>query len=148
MPLFAPAVNRDRRRREIDRVRKRRIRLVTALAAAVVLLAALAYTSFSAASEARSPSQLLRAAVPGRSYDVTGVVVAGYRRAGDVLIFRVRDRRGSASLPVRYRGEVPDPFRAGREVIVSVSKQGGTFVGQRDSLVTKCPSKFKAQAPA
>jgi cytochrome c-type biogenesis protein CcmE len=115
-----------------------------ALAAAVILIAALAYTSFSAASEASSPSQLLRSGVPGRSYDVTGVVAPGYRRAGDLLIFRVRDRRGSASVRVRYRGEVPDPFRVGREVIVSVRKQGGTFVGRRDSLVTKCPSKFKA----
>lgn len=149
MPVFAAAVNRDRRRDpEIDRGRKRRVRLVTALAAAAVLLTGLAYTSFSAASEARSPSQLLRSAVPGRSYDLTGIVVSGYRRAGDRLIFRVRDRRGGASLAVIYRGEVPDPFRAGREVIVTVRKQGGAFVGQRDSLVTKCPSKFKAQAPA
>jgi cytochrome c-type biogenesis protein CcmE len=37
---------------------------------------------------------------------------------------------------------VPDPFRQGREVIVTVRKEGGTFVGQKDSLVTKCPSKF------
>ena len=43
---------------------------------------------------------------------------------------------------MRYTGAVPDPFRAGREVIVTVRKQGGTFVGERDSLVTKCPSKF------
>lgn len=70
----------------------------------------------------------------------------GYRRVGDVLLFRVRDRRGGASLPVRYRGAVPDPFRAGREVIVSVREQGGSFIGAPDSLVTKCPSKFKAQA--
>jgi len=42
---------------------------------------------------------------------------------------------------------VPDPFRAGREVIVTVEKQGGRYVGQRDSLITKCPSKYKA-APA
>ena len=49
-----------------------------------------------------------------------------------------------ASVPVRYTGVVPDPFREGREVIVTVHKQGATFVGQRDSLVTKCPSKFKS----
>jgi cytochrome c-type biogenesis protein CcmE len=37
---------------------------------------------------------------------------------------------------------VPDPFRDGREVIVTVRKQGTVFVGEKDSLVTKCPSKF------
>jgi cytochrome c-type biogenesis protein CcmE len=56
--------------------------------------------------------------------------------------FRVRDRNGATSVPVRYVGAVPDPFREGREVIVTVRKQGSTFVGERDSLVTKCPSKF------
>ena len=54
----------------------------------------------------------------------------------------MRDREGTASVPVRYVGAVPDPFREGREVIVTVRKQGDTFVGERDSLVTKCPSKF------
>jgi len=44
---------------------------------------------------------------------------------------------------VRYAGEVPDPFREGREVIVKGSLKDGQFIGQRDSLVTKCPSKFK-----
>ena len=48
------------------------------------------------------------------------------------------------SLPVVYTGEVPDPFRQGREVIVSGSVHDGTFIGKRDSLITKCPSKFKA----
>jgi cytochrome c-type biogenesis protein CcmE len=123
--------------------RKRTVRLVVALTAAVLLASALVYTSFSASSEARSPSQL-RDASPGRSYQLTGRVVPGYHREGDVLIFRVRDRKGSshATVPVRYAGAVPDPFRAGREVIVTVRRRGDVFVGQKDSLVTKCPSKF------
>ena len=57
-------------------------------------------------------------------------------------LFRVRDRNGRASVPVRYVGAVPDPFRNGREVIVTVRKRGSVFVGEKDSLVTKCPSKF------
>ena len=123
---------------------KRRIRLGVALCAALVLAAALIYTSFSAASDARTPSQLLRSAQSGRSYQLTGKVVPGYRVRGDELDFRVRDRTGSVSVPVRYRGEIPDPFRAGREVIVTVRPAGRAFVGQRDSLITKCPSKFSA----
>jgi hypothetical protein len=35
------------------------------------------------------------------------------------LRFAIEDRDGSASLPVRYTGTVPDPFREGREVIVT-----------------------------
>src|SRR3954452_16340979 len=128
----------------MDPSRKRRTRFVAALTAAVVLAAALVYTSFSAASEARTPSQLAGTAKPGRVYQLTGKVVAGYTRNGTVTNFRVRDRTGTASVPVRYVGSLPDPFATGREVIVDVTKQGGVFVGQKDSLVTKCPSKFSA----
>ena len=126
----------------MDPARKRKIRLVVALTAALVLAGALVWTSFGSATEAKSPSQVLRAA-PGRSYEITGKVVPGSVQRGELLRFRVRDRDGSGSVPVVYRGAVPDPFRDGREVIVSGRMRGGTFVGERDSLVTKCPSKFK-----
>jgi cytochrome c-type biogenesis protein CcmE len=132
----------------MDRTRKRRIRLVVAASAAILLAGALAYTSFSAASDAKDPSQLLASAVAGRSYQLTGKVVSGYRQVGDVLLFRVRDRNGSRSVPVRYVGAVPDPFRAGREVIVTVRKDGGSFSGEKDSLITKCPSKFSSSTQA
>jgi cytochrome c-type biogenesis protein CcmE len=123
----------------MDPARKRKIRLVVALGAAVFLAAALIYTSFSASTEASKPSQL----EPGRSYEVTGKVVKGsITRDGDELRFRIRDRDGRESVPVSYTGVVPDPFREGREVIVSGELKQGTFVGERDSLVTKCPSKF------
>ncbi len=128
--------------------RKRTVRLVVALSAAVVLASALIYTSFSAASPALSPSQLLHQAQPGRSYQLTGTVVGGsVHHYGTVLAFSVEDRAGGAAIPLDYTGTVPDPFREGREVIVTVQKQGGRFVGERDSLITKCPSKYKT-APA
>jgi cytochrome c-type biogenesis protein CcmE len=129
----------------MDPARKRTVRFVVALGAAVLLAGALVYTSFSASSEARTPSQLATGAQPGKSYQLTGKVVAGYDREGTVTNFRVRDRTGKASVPVRYEGVLPDPFRAGREVIVDVRKQGDVFVGEKDSLVTKCPSKFTAE---
>jgi len=126
----------------MDPARRRRLRLFVALGAAVALGGVLLYTSFGAATEARSPSDLLRSA-PSRSVQLTGVVARGsVRREGGVLRFRLRDRRGTASVPVVYRGLVPDPFREGREVIVSGRLRDGVFVGERDSLITKCPSKF------
>ncbi|HEY1274654.1 MAG TPA: cytochrome c maturation protein CcmE [Thermoleophilaceae bacterium] len=123
----------------MDPSRKRRLRLIVTLGAAVALATALVYTSFSASTEASKPSQLQ----PGRSYEVTGKVVShSVSRSGDELRFRIRDRDGTASVPVVYTGTVPDPFREGREVIVSGELKRGTFVAERDSLVTKCPSKF------
>jgi cytochrome c-type biogenesis protein CcmE len=127
----------------MDPSRKRRIRLVVALTAAVVLAGVLAYTSFSASSAAVQPSKLLAGADGGRSYQLTGKVVDGsIHRRGDATLFRVRDRDGRASVPVSYVGTIPDPFRDGREVIVTVRKKGAMYVGERDSLITKCPSKF------
>ncbi len=131
--------------------RKRTVRLVVALSVAVVLASALIYTSFSAASPALSPSQLLHQAQPGRSYLLTGTVVThSVARDGAVLNFSVADRAGGAAgaaVPVAYTGTVPDPFKEGREVIVTVEKQGGEYVGERNSLITKCPSKYK-ETPA
>jgi cytochrome c-type biogenesis protein CcmE len=134
--------------RPMNPARKRTVRLIVALSAAVVLASALIYTSFSAASPALSPSQLVRQAQPGRSYQLTGTVVTGsVRHLGQVLDFSVEDRVGGTAVPLTYTGSVPDPFREGREVIVTVEKQGARYVGARDSLITKCPSKYKA-APA
>jgi cytochrome c-type biogenesis protein CcmE len=129
----------------MDPASKRTVRLVVALTAALLLATALVYTSFSASSEARTPSQLLSTAEPGKTYQLTGKVVAGYERNGTVTDFRVRDRTGNVSVPVRYEGVLPDPFRAGREIIIDVRKQGDTWVGEKNSLVTKCPSKFTAE---
>jgi cytochrome c-type biogenesis protein CcmE len=130
----------------MDPARKRRVRLIVALSAAVLLAVALVYTSFNASSEARTPSQLLASAATGRAYQLTGRVVNGsIERDGTTLSFAVRDRNGSAAVPVRYTGVVADTFRDGREVIVTVKREGATFVGEKDSLVTKCPSKFTEQ---
>jgi len=123
--------------------RKRKLRLVLALSVALLLAGALVYTSFSGATQASTPSQVKASAEPGRSYELTGKVVDGsVDREGEGLRFAVRDREGTESVPVSYAGIVPDPFREGREVIVSGRYEKGMFVAERDSLVTKCPSKF------
>jgi len=130
----------------MDPSRKRKTRLIVALTCALLLAVALVYTSFSAASEARQPSQLA-GAVPGKTYQLTGRVAKdSWEHKGTVHTFRVEDRKGGGpTVPVRYVGQVPDPFREGREIVVDVRKQGATFEGQPDSLVTKCPSKFTAE---
>ena len=131
----------------MDPALKRKVRLIVALSAAVLLAVALIYTSFSSSTEAKQPSEIL-SAPSDQSYELTGIVVPNsIRHQGSQLDFRVADRNDpKVSIPVRYTGEVPDPFRDGREVIVSGNVQEGTFMAQRDSLITKCPSKFATQA--
>ena len=131
----------------MDPQRKRKIRLVVALSVAVMLAVALVYTSFSAATEAKEPSQLIGAA-PGTSYELTGKVVKGsIQQQGSGIAFRVVDRDGAGpSLPVTYTGTVPDPFRGGREIVLTGSVREGTFVGEPDTLITKCPSKFTTKS--
>ena len=131
----------------MDPNRKRKIRLVVALGVAVLLAVGLIYTSFTASTEAKEPSQIL-AATPGTSYEMTGRVVKGsVEEAGDGIAFEVVDRDGEGSpLAVAYSGTVPDPFRGGREIILTGAVQNGTFVGEPDTLVTKCPSKFTTES--
>ena len=73
-----------------------------------------------------------------------GVVVG--QPAGDAhangLRFRLRDVKGTALVPVVYRGTVPDLFRTGRDVVVDGRLRNGVFVAVPDTLVTKCPSKY------
>ncbi|MQA76383.1 MAG: hypothetical protein GEU88_19005 [Solirubrobacterales bacterium] len=130
----------------MDPDRKRRIRLVVALGAAVLLAAGLIYTSFSASSEAREPSEL--AGVSGGNYELTGKVAPdSIQHRGEELLFEVADRDDpSAKIPVVYQGQIPDPFREGREVIVKGTVEDGTFVAEKDELITKCPSKFADEA--
>jgi cytochrome c-type biogenesis protein CcmE len=130
----------------MDPDRKRKIRLVVALTAALLLTAGLVYTSFSASSETRTPADLQ--GVQGGNYELTGVVSDGsVRHHGSQLDFVVADRDNpSATIPVSYSGQIPDPFREGREVIVSGTVRNGTFVADKDSLITKCPSKYSDEA--
>lgn len=133
----------------MDPDRKRQIRLVVALSAAVLLAVALIYTSFSASTEAREPSEVLAAGPTGESAQVTGEVIS-YEREGTDLRFEIADRDGGAeTLPVAYTGVVPDPFRDGREVIVTGTlDESGVLLAEKDSLITKCPSKFADEAAA
>jgi cytochrome c-type biogenesis protein CcmE len=133
----------------VDPSRKRLIRLIVALTAALLLASALVYVSFDAGQDEVTASQLLKLAKPGQSYILAGTVLTGsVRHDGTALLFRIRDPKLPLSVPVRYTGIVPDPFAPGRAVMVTVQEQtaSSTFIGQQNSLTTKCPSKYQAEA--
>jgi cytochrome c-type biogenesis protein CcmE len=106
----------------------------------------LLYTSFAGgATISLRPSQL--AGHSGR-VELVGQVVGPLRgdAAGAGLHFSLRDIGGTGSVPVVYRGSVPDLFAVGRHVFVAGRRHGRVFVAAPGSLVTKCPSKYVAQS--
>lgn len=111
---------------------------------AAVLAIFLLYVSIAGGRTAQfSPSEL-----PGHAntnVSLVGKVVAPVKGQGyskDGLRFRVADINGSKSIPVVYHGTVPDQFKLGRHIVVDGRYTHGVFVAKRDSLVTKCPSKY------
>ena len=132
---------------QMDPSRKRVIRLSVALTAALLLATALVYESFSAGTKEFTASQLIAQGKPGHTYELAGTVLTGsVRHEGTALLFRIRDPKLQVSVPVRYTGIVPDPFAPGRAVMVSVRQGAGAYIGQQNSLTTKCPSKYQAAA--
>lgn len=128
----------------MDHDRKRRIRLVVALSVAVVLSVLLIYTSFTASTDAKEPSEVLAAGPSGETYQVEAEVTS-VRNGANNRDFRVTNQDGGTEkMRVLYpNGIVPDPFRVGRDVVITGSlNEAGVFVGEADSLITKCPSKF------
>ena len=122
-------------------------RLVIALSVAAVLAVFLLYTSIvGGGTESVVPSELA-----GKTGLVTlvGHVQPGYK--GDSyaggLRFRLADRDGTSqkTVAVLYKGSVSDQFRENREVSVKGELRNGVFVARKDSLVTKCPSKYTAK---
>ena len=118
------------------------VRLVVALSVAAALAVFLLYVSVAGGTPSIQPSQL-----NGRTGEVAlvGKVIgtpAGEGHAAEGLRFRLQDVAGGASVPVVYRGSVPDLFKSGREVRVEGRLQRGVFIAKRDTLRTKCPSKY------
>jgi cytochrome c-type biogenesis protein CcmE len=121
----------------------RSVRLVIALSVAAVLAVFLLYVSIAGGRTAQlKPSEL---AGHTGTVSLVGKVVGPVHGAGyskDGLRFKVGDIGGTKTVPVVYRGSVPDQFKLGRHVVVNGRYAHGTFVAKRDSLVTKCPSKY------
>ena len=117
------------------------MRLVIALSVAAVLAIFLLYTSIAGGTASLTASTLAR---HHGQVALAGAVMGPVRGSayGSGLRFRIRDIGGKASVPVVYHGSVPDLFRVGRHVVLDGRLRHGVFVGVRDSLVTKCPSKY------
>jgi cytochrome c-type biogenesis protein CcmE len=118
------------------------VRLIVALSVAAVLAVFLLYTSIAGGgTPSLRPSQL---AGHDERVSLAGKVVGqprGDAHAGG-LRFMLRDVEGTATVPVLYKGSVPDLFRSDRDVVVDGRLRNGVFVAVPNTLVTKCPSKY------
>jgi cytochrome c-type biogenesis protein CcmE len=122
-------------------------RLIIALSIAAVLAVFVLYTSIAGAGTPQvQPSDLPRHA--GEVLLVGKVVSTGgdsHSTRGMRFVLRNVKGHPTARATVVYHGSVPDPYRIGREVVVTGTVRDGVFVAKSDSLTTKCPSKY---APA
>lgn len=79
---------------------------------------------------------------------IGGKVVEGsvvWDRATNAVSFNIADEKGK-TMPVTYRGVVPDSFQPGAEVILEGKvRQDGTFAAT--TLLAKCASKYEPQIP-
>ena len=117
-------------------------RLVIALSVAAALAVFLLYTSIAGGGTPQlRPSQLDgrdgRVSLVGR---VVGRVDGREQAHTQGMRFTIRDVEGTQTIPVVYRGSVPDLFARNRDVVVEGSLRKGVFVADR--LITKCPSKY------
>lgn len=125
--------------------RRNPARLVVALSVAAALAVFLVYTALAGGGTPLvQPSELGgQAGTVSLAGQVVGKPAGDPNAAG--LRFALRDVQGTARVPVVYRGSVPDLFRTGRDISVRGKLQNGVFVAERDSLLTKCPSKYTAK---
>lgn len=117
-------------------------RLLIALSVAAVLAVFLLYTSLAGGGTPTvQPSEL-----PGHNGKVAlaGQVIAPI--TGDAhnggLKFTIRDVGGTTAVPVVYTGTVPDMFKKDAHITVTGTMVNGTFVSEKDTMITKCPSRY------
>ena len=77
---------------------------------------------------------------------VLGTVQDDVQRIEGGLEVRFTATESGSSMPVDYRGQLPDIFRPGIQVVVEGRMNAdGVFVAK--TLLAKCPSRFTAAAP-
>ena len=121
------------------------VRLILALSVACVLALFLVYFAIAGGTPQVQPSELSK---HKGAVVLTGQVVSGSIRwtgsLGESVRFRLADRDGGTAVPVVYRDNPPEQFKGGRDISVHGTLRNGVFVGEKGTMVTKCPSKYQA----
>jgi cytochrome c-type biogenesis protein CcmE len=118
-------------------------RLIVALSIAGALAIFLVYTAIAGGGVSTiSPSQL--SSHPGKVQIIGAVVgpVTGDSYAPGGKHFKLRDIGGKATVPVVYTGDIGALFKVKQHIMVTGRIRNGVFVADRNSMLTKCPSKY------
>jgi cytochrome c-type biogenesis protein CcmE len=119
-------------------------RLIVALSIAGALAIFLLYTAIAGNGTATvKPSQL--ADQHGGRVQIVGTVVGpitGNPYGPGGQHFRMRDIGGKVTVPVLYRGDEGPLFKLGQNILVTGRLRNGLFGAERNSMLTKCPSKY------
>jgi cytochrome c-type biogenesis protein CcmE len=111
--------------------RQKRLALAGGVLVAVSAIAALVFNAFqSNLVFFYSPTQVdAKEAPTSRTFRLGGLVQAGsVQREGVEVSFLVTDT--AKTVPVRYKGILPDLFKEGKGVVAQGQLQGGVFVAQ------------------
>ena len=112
-------------------------------AVVVACVGYLIYSASGGAAEYYVTVSELRAHAPGGDVRVAGVVQDDVQKS-DGLHVMFTEKDGTASMPVDYRGTLPDIFKPGITVVVE-GRLGTDGIFHARSLLAKCPSRFSTQ---
>jgi cytochrome c-type biogenesis protein CcmE len=124
---------------------RRHIRLVFALVIASLLGTFAVYTALvSDTTPLIGVAEAAAGKKAGEDVKLTGKVLAfsGDASTDTGMRITLADYTDGETIPVVYRGSVPDAFKVGRQIVLDGKASGGVFRAKADSLVTKCPSKY------
>ena len=127
------------------RVTRSPARLIVALSVAGALAIFLLYTAIAGNGTATlKPSQLTNHV---GKVQIVGTVIGpirGNSYAPGGLRFKMRDIGGNTfqTVSVVYHGDKGPLFGTWKHILVTGRLENGVFVADRDSMLTKCPSKY------
>lgn len=114
-----------------------------------VLAACLGYLIFAATGSSAEYYQTIsemRSHPSNADVRVLGTVQDDVARSDGGLHVRFTAAEGGQTMPVDYRGTLPDIFRPGMPVVVE-GKMGPDGVFHAKALQAKCPSRFSTATP-
>ena len=129
----------------MSNLRPKHQRLILALLAVAALAAAVLLAMWGLADRAayfRTPAEIAAGkADAGEAIRLGGMVVAGsLDEQGDGTSVRFSVTDGAATVPVTYRGILPDLFREGSGVVAEGRMERGTFVA--DNILAKHDERY------